>query len=103
MSDEEIKKFVELFLKMDKILWTEKLWRILNWNIWTINKCYDEEEEKETIIKDTIRYINWDFKYLDKLAEEDEEFKEEFFRKRIKEKEVLDDLKKILNYLIKEE
>ena len=59
MSEKEIKLFVVFLQKLDEKIWTDRLDRLLWWTIWTFNKQYDREEERDNMIEDITKYIRF--------------------------------------------
>lgn len=77
-------------------IWPQRLYRLLSRLSWTIAKQYDQEEELETLEKEIYDYVSWKDEYIDKEAEEEDEWECDNQRKL----QELDKLKKYIRDII---
>lgn len=64
MENKTEKEVIQEFYRLIKTKDNHQIEELLNWTIWTFYKWYDDEEEEEAIIEDTINWIRWEANYM---------------------------------------
>jgi len=80
-TEEELKAFVSTLQKINSALWTEKLWYLLDFTIWTFYKQYDDKEEFQMMGEDITKYIWWWAEYITENWKNDIKYREELHTK----------------------
>ena len=101
MSEKEIKLFVVFLQKLDGKIWTDRLDRLLWRTIWTFNKQYDREEERDHMMDDITKYLNWEAKYIDSGYEEDKKFEDERREQQKKINDVISKMWSVISFFTK--